>query len=338
MDKSQQTIWQLLDSRQPGGIESHILELCIGLKEAGWAVKVVFLTDYGRHPLKEQLGAHSIAYKCLDGKANSLWEALSDEKPLVLHTHGYKAGFLGRFFGNFHRVPVISTYHAGEETKGKLALYTFLDRLSAPLSTPIAVSKQIAKKLPKKTHCINNFVSIPDHSPTPYQGRVAFVGRLSEEKGPDLFCKIAQRSPQLSFHLYGDGPMRKELEETYGNHVTFHGQVNMEDHWQNIDLLCMPSRFEGLPMAALEAMARSIPVLASNVGAFPVLIEQNQTGWVLPLEQLSEFNTALNHWHHMDTHLRQMIGQTARQKVKALYSPQAIIPQIEEIYLQAAGE
>lgn len=338
MDKSKQLIWQVLDSRQPGGIESHILELCTGLQEANWQVKVIFLTDYGRHPLKERLFEHGVDFECLDGKPISLWKAMRRDKPLVVHTHGYKAGFLGRLYGSFQRIPVISTFHSGEEVKGRLALYTFLDRLSAPLSTPIAVSDQIAQKLPKKTRRINNFVAIPDLNPSDYQGNVAFVGRLSAEKGPDLFCKIAKNHTGLSFHMYGDGPMRESLEKKYGEFVTFHGQVNMEEHWQDIDLLCMPSRFEGLPMAALEAMARAIPVLGSEAGALPNLIDHTQTGWTLPVSQLSRFENALKHWQQMDHRLRQVIGKSAREKVASLYSPQAIIPQIEEIYLQAAGE
>lgn len=338
MTKSDKLVYQVLDSRQPGGIESHILELCKGLKTAGWAVKVVFLNEYGPHPLKDQLNAEAIAFTCLDGTASALWKKVAKDSPLILHTHGYKAGFMGRLVGNFKRVPVISTFHSGEETKGKLALYTFLDRLSAPLSTPIAVSEKIAEKLPKKTHRLNNFVSIPAPNTPIYKGHVAFVGRLSPEKGPDLFCQIAQRHSGVSFHLYGDGPLRQSLEDKYGDAVTFHGQVNMSQHWHEIDLLCMPSRFEGLPMAALEAMARGIPVLASDAGALPTLIDQGHTGWVIPLKKLSMFNNAISSWQQMTDTSRTQMGSAARDKVAALYSPQAIIPQIEEIYLKAAGE
>lgn len=337
MNKTKCEIWQLLDSRQLGGIESHVLELSHGLQQSGWPVKVMFLTDFGPHPLKEKLDKLHIQWSCLDGKLSSLWQEISSNKPSIIHTHGYKAGWFGRACGRLQNVEIVSTFHAGEKCKGKLALYTLLDRISAPLSQPIAVSDQIAKDLPSKTVKINNFVSIPHKQETIYRGQVGFVGRLSEEKGPDLFCQIAKTQPTLQFHIYGDGPMRAELEQKFAKYVTFHGQVDMHKHWHMIDLLCMPSRFEGLPMAALEAMARSIPVLASDVGALPKLIDDHQNGWIIASADVSRFSAIIDNWRQMDQRIRRVYGCEARKTVQSLYSPEAIIPQIEKIYM-AAGE
>lgn len=332
MNKSNKTLWQIVDSRAPGGIESHILELSCGLKQSGWNVEIVFIADHGPHPLKQQLDQNKIPYVCLNGSITGLWAHMTQHRPDLIHTHGYKAGLLARLCGLFKRIPIVSTYHAGETGSGKLALYNYLDKLSAPLSVPITVSEKIASSLPVRSFKINNFVKIPSRTPRRSTGDIAFVGRLSPEKGPDLFCDIARQFPTLKFHIYGDGPMRDTLSNHASPNVIFHGMVDMQKHWDNIDLLIMPSRFEGLPMAALEAMARSIPVVASAAGDLPSLITHNQNGWIIPLENTSCAVEIINQWSGLSSHRQKNIRDKARSKIAHLYSPQAVIPQIEQIY------
>ncbi|WP_420548182.1 glycosyltransferase family 4 protein [Curvivirga sp.] len=337
MQGNEKVICQLLDSRHTGGIESHVVELSRGLKQAGWQVIVVFMNNYGHHPMKDKLQAQQIPFSSLDGTAKTLNKYISKMRPQLIHTHGYKAGILGRLVGLFNSIRVVSTFHAGEDTKGKMAFYTSLDRLTAFLSHPIAVSEKILAKLPKKAVHVNNFVSLPLVRTTRKGNVVAFVGRLSEEKGPDLFCELARNNPQLTFHMYGDGPMREALQQTYEKDVTFFGHVDISTYWQQIDLLCMPSRFEGLPMAALEAMAHGIPVLASDAGDLPKLIRNSKQGWIASIDQLSSFSMRLDEWASMNQEKKEIMGHTARSKIETEYSCQAIIPQIEKIYFSTIG-
>lgn len=67
------------------------------------------------------------------------------------------------------------------------------------------------------------------------------------------------------------------------------------DLYQNADLLIMPSRWEGLPMAALEALNAGLPILASNCSAFPELIKQNENGFLFENENVDDIiNVILN--------------------------------------------
>jgi len=327
-------IWLLLDSRSVGGLESHILQLAIALKKQGFAVRVVFYCHYGEHPLYNNLRQHHIAMTVLDGKVLSLFHAIRHSRPNLLHTHGYKAGILGRLIARIFKVPVVSTFHSGEPGEGKVRLYNFLDRLTAPLAQGIiAVSEPIAKQLPRKTQVINNFVLVGQESIQRGQ-IVAFVGRLNYEKGPDLFCQLAQWIPNIQLEIFGDGPMLSDLQKKYPQ-VTFHGlQTDMEACWAKIGLLCMSSRHEGLPMVAIEAMAQGIPVAAFAVGGLPKVIQSEQNGWLVPAGDIQKLAQTVQTWLSMDDAGRQKMAKIARRTVLDGFSPEVILPQILKIYSQ----
>ncbi len=332
-----QHIWLLLDSRSPGGIESHILQLAVGLLNHNESVTVVFLTDYGDHPLRGALHKYGIATTSLDGRISTLWQAIRKARPSVIHTHGYKAGIVGRIVARLCNVPVASTYHAGETTSGWLGFYCWLDRISATLADKIfAVSPQIAATLPGTTQVTDNFIDthdLPHTLTTSTQNQIAFVGRLSEEKGPDHYLSLANRFPQLEFHLYGDGPLAIELQTSAPENTYFHGQQDdMTPIWPKIGLLVMPSRHEGLPMAALEAMARGIPVLASDVGALDQLIDSGSNGWLVKPGDEADLANCLQRWTGMGDEQRQHFKQAARQKIDQRFSADVVIPKLINCY------
>lgn len=101
------------------------------------------------------------------------------------------------------------------------------------------------------------------------------IGRLSEEKGHQTLLEavahlIRNTSLQLELHLIGDGPLRYALEQQavllgIREHVVFHGQVaNPFPLLRQTELFVLPSFYEGLPNALLEAMACEIPTLVSD--------------------------------------------------------------------------
>lgn len=325
----------LLDSRSYGGIETHVYQLAKSLLDHNHNVTVVFFNDYGDHPLKHKLKASKIPFYYLNTSLLMSIKAIADRKPDLLHTHGYKAGFMGRIAAKINRIACCSSFHAGEKTQGRLAFYSWLDRHSAYLANQtIAVSQDIAKTLPSGTQVLNNFVEVP---PSFYPGQqIAFVGRLSHEKGVDRFIKASSQLTQ-NVHIYGEGPMRRECELTAGKNVYFHGQSNMAKHWQNIGLLVMPSRAEGLPLAALEAMSHGIPVIATRVGELPTLIDHEKNGWLIT-EKTSDIANTIQHWHNLNQQQRTLMGTTARSSIAQGYSSDAMLPQFLGCYHKAMGE
>lgn len=337
MKANRNQIWLLLDSSKLGGIESHVFQLAKGLHDLGENTHVIFLSNYGKHPLRNALLENGITTTTLDGRISSLRNLMKTERPAIVHTHGYKAGILGRLMSKVYKIPCVSTFHAGEISTGKLGLYQWIDEKSAKLSSHLfAVSPQIASKLPSSTQVFDNFIDTKSINASEGD-QIAFVGRLSKEKGADFFLDLAVIFPKLSFHIYGDGPLRQELENTATSNVIFHGQQeNMSLVWSSIGLLIMPSRNEGLPMAALEAMARGIPVLASDVGALNKVVDSNMNGWLTSSGNINALSNCLSQWVNMDRTMRLQFSKEARSKIELGFSARVAIPKLIACYKRLA--
>ncbi len=356
-------IFQLIDSRNSGGIETHILNLSGWLKRHGYQTRVIFINDYGPHPLKDQLNEAGIEWQISEG-----WRALYKQlrhHPSMLATHGYKAGILGRVTARLARVPVVSTYHAGDLGEGRLRLYSMLDTLSAPLANQIiSVSPEIADRLPCDCSQLPNFVSTGRYRQNKGK-KIAFVGRLSHEKGPDCFAQITATLSPLSklaskgvtknankpadksvtqpvdknsdvteIAVFGDGPMREALQNHY-HHMYFHGQVDMQAHWDDVGLLCITSRCEGLPLVALEAMARGIPVASFAIGALPQLIQHGKNGWLIPPQNFIRFQKVIQSWQQSTATERSCMSLMAYQTIRQRFSCDVVGPKVIDVYRQA---
>ena len=329
------TVVLLLDSRNTGGIESHVLLLARSLKSKGMHPLILFMKHYGEaHPLEDAIQTSGLEYDYLNGGISKLCSKLNSAS--LLHTHGYKAGISGRLAGKLTGTPVISTFHNGDLGHGRMRIYTMLDRIMSLFSLNIAVSQEIAKKLPFNKLVIPNFVDMPNPAIRSTGKTIGFVGRLSHEKGPDVFIKLAQSTPEQSFRIYGDGPLKSELEANTTENITFMGMTrNMADHWPDIGLLCITSRDEGLPLVALEAMSYGIPVLASRVGGLPQLIQQDVNGWLATTEDLNTFSKYIQQWQTADSETQGKIAENCINTVAEHYSCDALVPQILNIYRQA---
>lgn len=350
-------IWLLIDSLRFGGIETHVCELAQGLRQQGTPVRVVFTQKYGESsPLKPLLVQNNVAcsYLCELSTAKTqlsqLRFALKCHQPKLIHAHGYKASLLSKLACKLMRESVaqVSTYHAGETPTGRVWLYDFIDRYSAFLSDKtLVVSQKIGQKIPFSSIHINNFIATEHIKPKPGQ-QIAFVGRLSHEKAPERFVGLAHQFSSLTylnlepctpeFHCYGAGPLRESLEKMAGKDkeqlVHFHGhQTDMNAVWPNISVLVLCSRYEGLPMTALEAMARGIPVISTNVGDLDQLIQHGVNGYLADNhEMLAEH---LKHWLELPEDARQKMRHCAIEKVTKSFSTKAIIPQLLVLYSQA---
>jgi glycosyltransferase involved in cell wall biosynthesis len=316
-----------VDSSIYGGIESHIVELAKLLKRKNVKCKVLFYKNHKNQLLYNKLESSNIQFEFLNGTISNLLSSFKTySKNTVIHTHGYKAGILGRLSCRYYHLRCVSTYHAGETGHGKVRFYNMLDKFTAFLSVNFAVSNKIKNQL-SQAEVLDNFIEttpleIP-HSPFDKNKKikVGFVGRLSYEKGPDRFIEIAKnmlKHDKVEWHMFGGGNMEDSLK--IPNNIIYHGVVPSENIWHNIDILCVTSRQEGLPMAILEAMNHGVIVVSVDVGAVSTVIIDNVSGWIVPVYDVKQFCKKLNEVIHLQPEKLTMIKQYAHSEVAQRFS------------------
>ena len=319
-------VWIMIDSSGVGGIETHVTTLVAALRQRRINAHIVLLDNHGVHPLLGAWLQAAIPVRIIQGGFAGLVKTLRTDPPTLVHTHGYKAGIYGRCLCTVFGLPVVSTYHAGEPGTGRVKLYNILDSATSFLADSIAVSMPIAKRLLNKCEVVPNFVNVPG-TPTSGGKTIAFVGRLSYEKGPDRFIQLASMVPTTQFEVFGDGPS-----------VMFYGAVpSMQTYWNKIGLLCISSRHEGLPMVALEAMSYGVPVAAFNVGALADVIDHQENGYIAADDDMTAMIQLLKAWISLSHGQRQDMSKLARQKVQNTFSSDLVVPRIITIYDRALG-
>lgn len=142
--------------------------------------------------------------------------------------------------------------------------------------------------------------------------------------------------------LVGDGPdagMARQLAQDLGvaDFVTFTGVVDgVAQLLQAANLLLLPSQTESFGLVALEAMASGVPVIASDVGGLPEVVEHGVSGFLAPLgdvDQMAEYATKIL----MDCALCQSFSRAASQRARELFDYHKIIPQYEAVYERVLG-
>jgi glycosyltransferase involved in cell wall biosynthesis len=235
----------------------------------------------------------------------------------VLHTHGYKESFLGAVMGRWAGVRwYVKTEHGRvEPSRGwkrtKMSFYRWLDHWVARGATDrvIAVSEDLSRHLtaslpegrvalirngldPRRIVVsappaeIRHQLGIGEHAPL-----FGSAGRLVPVKGLGYFLEATRTLlddlPEARFLIIGDGPLRSDLERQarelgVAHAVHFCGfRTDIADVMNALDVFVMPSIYEGLPMALLEASVLGKPIVASAVGGIPEVLTSLQ-GWLVP--------------------------------------------------------
>jgi len=244
-----------------------------------------------------------------------LKKVIRQRTPAVVVTHSVKSHFLLWRSHLSRHYPWVAFHHGYTSTDRKMRVYNRLDRLSLPSADRlITVCQAFARELSSTKGVALDKISVLHNSIRPQlpaadtearavrsrvgiandESLVLAVGRLSKEKAHiDLlaaFARLRESNPEVKAKLMivGDGPERGRLEAAADSlgikeRIIFAGQLS--DVWpfySAADVFVLPSHSEGSPNVLLEAMVAGIPIVATEVGGVPEMVEHNQSALLVP--------------------------------------------------------
>ncbi|MFB6392955.1 glycosyltransferase [Polymorphospora lycopeni] len=238
---------------------------------------------------------------------------------------------------------------------GLLAVESWLHRrLRAydPVAAFVSPSRFLADVMrragvyPDRLRVVNHFVDLtglPAKS-TP-GGGVVYAGRLAAEKGVDTLVEAAAALPPgVPVDVAGDGPVRPMLEElarrVAPGRVRFHGRLDkarLHELVRAAGVVAVPSRWhENQPLSVLEAFACGVPVVGTDLGGLPELVEPGVDGEIVPADDPAALAAALTSVL-ADPDRALAMGRAGRQRIERDFPPAAHLRRLREIYAGAAG-
>lgn len=181
---------------------------------------------------------------------------------------------------------------------------------------------------------------------TPLKPLWVVVGRLEEQKGHDVLfdalAEVVKQGMDFTLIVAGDGSRRSWLEQQavgrgLAPRVQFVGQVEeVGGLLAAADAVLLPSRWEGLPLVLLEAMARARPIVASAVGGVADALEDGVSGTLVPPGDASALAQALEQLHRRADKAQRM-ARVAAQRVRERYTWPAVVDEFEAVYDDVLG-
>jgi len=292
----------------------------------------------------------------------------------VVHTHSSKAGFVGRLAAVTTGTPfVVHTPHVFPfqmiTCPLLTRLYTVLERLAAGWADVIICvspeEKKAARKLglvdDSKLRLIENGVTVPpvDADLQPEDGDlrrqlgipgsasvIGTAGRCTKQKGQEFLIRasalVSKKRDNAVFVIVGDGKSRTS-EEALVRRLGLDGKVlfldprdALDEFFRAIDIFVMPSLWEGLPYALLEAMGHGLCIVATRVGGMEQAVTDGVSGLLVPPGDAEALSRAIIRLLDRPD-ARAELGAKARATISQRFLLSDMVSKVEKIY-QAALE
>ena len=174
-------------------------------------------------------------------------------------------------------------------------VYKYIDAIVCP-SDFVKSKLDVNPLLRHKTVTIHNFIDAPEYKRQPSDKKyVLYFGRMSEEKGVRTLLEVCGALPEIPFAFVGSGPLSNEAKEL--RNVDFRGFQRGDALWNliaNAAFCVCPSEWnEAFGLTIGEAMVLGTPVVASNIGAIPELIDDGRNGTLFAPGSVRELTEAI---------------------------------------------
>ncbi|MEA1889506.1 MAG: glycosyltransferase family 4 protein [Pseudomonadota bacterium] len=352
----------MITRSEPGGAQSHVLELLKGFKEQ---YELVLATGEEGFLLDEAINLDIRTYLISSMQRNpspgkdykaykEIVAALKESRPDLVHCHSSKAGILGRLAAHKLGIKTVFTAHGWSFAEGTplsrkligllperlLAYWTDCIITVSDTDRDLAIRYRIGR--PEKIVTIHN--GIADQAlPTVNKDdarpvELIMVARFAAPKYyAQLIDAAATIKANFRLRLVGDGPllepMKKRAEDlNLSDIVEFLGsRDDVDELLAGSDVFILVSDWEGFPISILEAMRAGLPVIACNVGGIHEAIPDHSNGRLVPRGEIAGLKLAMQELIS-DRALRLEMGAQSRQRFEQLFTTAIMLKKIEVAY------
>lgn len=355
-----------------GGSSLHVLEMARCLVSEGHHVHVLVGGSEDME-VPRRFAKHEIDFTCLPSLGREIhpWKDLKTVLAMrkemrrfgadLISLHASKAGALGRVAALGLDVPVLYTPHCWSFVEGfsKARIYEQVEKLLAPAATRIVTVSDDEREFglsrgvgrPETTITIHNGVrdryEEKTDLPEEISGegpRLVMVGRFEDQKDQQLLLRALASLHEFPWRMtfIGDGPLReacRDLSRELGlvDRVDFTGYSEAVDEvLTNNDLFLLITHWEGFPRSILEAMAVSLPVVATDVGGSRESVLEGVTGHLVKKGDVKSLSTVLRELFQNPEVMRQM-GHEGRSRFLELFTLERMTSEYLKLYREVIG-
>ena len=349
---------------EKGGAENNLARLAIGLHREGHEVTVISVASLPGsqcNSAASQLQAGGVTLESLNCNSirqyfsarTQLRRLLDKLNPDMVHSYLFHAHVLASHACRKDEIPHIVGLRVAEpRLLRQVALKTVIRHAAQVIAVSHDVKDWARLRLSvhtqNLTHIANSveidqFTNVtPSKSPSKGNATwITFVGRLHEQKGllqaVPLMKQILADAPNAKLLLVGDGPLETKLRSSFSAEIS-RDQVFLtgrRDDVPNIlaatDIFILPSLWEGMPNALMEAMATGLPVVAFDVQGVPELLGKTPGIQCVAANDYEDFKVAIETLLS-DSHLRSQLGIENRDRIHDSFSLKAHIETHELTY------
>lgn len=308
-------IMMIITQMQAGGAERVMATLCNNLCKTNEIKLVIMKEAKSDYQLDSNIDIVSGNIKGKNFIKSVLFSAKEIKKwqPDVILSFMTKSNLIAIYGKQFskYKAPLIIAERANPfYTKGVLS---FVRKYSYPKANGCVFQTNQAQDYYKnilkcKSVVLKNPLN-PDFNIVPYTGirtkRIVTMGRLSNEKNHklliDAFSKISNKYPEYRVEIYGDGPLKDELQNQINSldlteKVFLMGRKNnIENYIKDAEIFVLPSNSEGMPNALIESMALGLACISTDcpIGGSAIIIDNNNNGILIPVGDCNELVKSL---------------------------------------------
>ena len=351
-------IIQVIPAFRLAGAEIMCENLCVALKKAGETVIAVSLYSE-QTAITERLGKNGIRIVFLEKKPGfdptifvKLVKFFKEERPDVVHTHIYASKYAlpaAVLAGVKRRVHTVHSMAQKEQGALGRKINTFMYRHCDVV--PVALSNEVKKTISEVYGLQGSLIPVvyngidlskciekDNYAPTK-EFTVVHIGRFMKVKNHKVllqaFAVFAEKRKNVKLQLLGEGELldeTRELAKVLGvaDKVEFLGlQPNVYPYLNKGDVFCLPSEYEGVPMTLIEAMGTGLPIVASNVGGIPDMLENEKNALLVEPNDIAV--EAAFEMLYSDIELRTRLGRAAKIRSEA-FSAKTMAEEYIKIY------